>query len=203
MARALRIEYPGAFYHITARGIERRRIFNFDSDKEKFLYFIKEAHQRFNIIVHAYCLMSNHYHLMISTPDANLDKFMWSFNKCLTDRLRVHSKRINRILGGPYSWSLIDDQAYRYNVVRYVFQNPVRAGIVRMVESYPFSTLFYEKKDRKFCLEVIPVLDEGNLHYLNWFNLLPKGREILIQSPVYKTRPDNPCIFFAFLIRCS
>ncbi|MFH1593806.1 MAG: transposase, partial [Candidatus Omnitrophota bacterium] len=80
MARPLRIEYAGAFYHVTSRGNEKRRIYSSDGDKEKFLAYIESAHKKFEIIIHAYCLMPNHYHLLIETPIANLSRSMQFIN---------------------------------------------------------------------------------------------------------------------------
>ena len=76
MVRPLRVEYPGAFYHVIARGNNREKLFKDDRDKGKFIEYLEKAVERFAIIIHTYCLMSNHYHLLVETPDANLSKAM-------------------------------------------------------------------------------------------------------------------------------
>jgi len=76
MARPLRIEYPGAFYHVTSRGIERRSIFHSDTDRKRFLSYLASAHDRYGALIHGYCLMDNHYHLLLETPLGNLSKIL-------------------------------------------------------------------------------------------------------------------------------
>ncbi len=78
IARPLRIEYPGAFYHVVQRGNEKRERFTSDSDRERFLSYLENLNTRYHVKVHTYCLMDNHYHLLIETPDANLVKAMHS-----------------------------------------------------------------------------------------------------------------------------
>ena len=80
MARLLRIQYPGAFYHITSRGNERKPIFKSKKDREQFLSYCKSAHERYGAIIHVYCLMDNHYHLILQTPLGNLSKIMHYLN---------------------------------------------------------------------------------------------------------------------------
>ncbi|WP_218951029.1 transposase [Desulfoluna butyratoxydans] len=80
MARPLRITFPGAFYHVTSRGNERKNIYKSKRDRQKFLEYLGEAHERYGAIIHAYCLMTNHYHLLIETPDANLPQIMKHVN---------------------------------------------------------------------------------------------------------------------------
>lgn len=80
MARPLRIEYPGAFYHITSRGNERQDIFKNDTDREKFLFYLHAAVERYQAKVHVYCLMTNHYHMLLETPAGNLSQIMRHVN---------------------------------------------------------------------------------------------------------------------------
>ena len=80
MARPLRVEYPGAFYHVIARGNNREKLFKNNYDNEKFIEYLEKAVERFSIIIHTYCLMSNHYHLLVETVDGNLSKGMRQLN---------------------------------------------------------------------------------------------------------------------------
>ena len=80
MARPLRIEYAGAFYHVTSRGNEQKDVFKSQKDREKFLEYLGSATKRYGVVIHAYCLMSNHYHLLLETPDENLSQIMRHIN---------------------------------------------------------------------------------------------------------------------------
>ncbi|MFZ4854817.1 MAG: transposase [Desulfuromonadaceae bacterium] len=84
MARPLRIEYPGAFYHITSRGNEQKDIFKSKKDREKFISYLESASVRYCAVIHAYCLMSNHYHLIIETQNGNLSQIMKHTNSSYT-----------------------------------------------------------------------------------------------------------------------
>lgn len=125
--------------------------------------------------IHALILMQNHYHLLLTTPNADIDTFMYFFNKALADRLRVQSKRINRVFGGPYNWCLVDHQNYLYNVVRYIFQNPVRAGICKKVQEYPYSTLI--EKNLPIKIDDLLEVQISNPEMLKWLNQLPPASE--------------------------
>jgi putative transposase len=81
MARPLRITFPGAFYHITARGNERKAVFKSKRDREKFLEYLKTASERYNALIHAFCMLDNHYHLLLETPSGNLSQIMRHINR--------------------------------------------------------------------------------------------------------------------------
>jgi putative transposase len=93
MARPLRIEYPGAFYHVTSRGNERKDIFKSNTDRAMFLSYLASAQEKYEAVVHAYCLMSNHYHLMIETPLGNLSLIMKYINSAYTNFFNIKRKR--------------------------------------------------------------------------------------------------------------
>ncbi|MBW1786523.1 MAG: transposase, partial [Deltaproteobacteria bacterium] len=80
MGRPLRIQYPGAWYHITSRGNERKAIFNSKGDRERFLSYLESAHDRYGALIHVYCLMKNHYHLLLETPRSNLSQILHHIN---------------------------------------------------------------------------------------------------------------------------
>ena len=95
MARPLRIEFEGAVYHITARGNERKKIFLSKSDYEKFLKYLGDTKKKYNIVIHCYVLMSNHYHLIVETPEANLSKVMHYINGSYTTYFNIKRKGVD------------------------------------------------------------------------------------------------------------
>src|SRR3990172_3163013 len=102
MARPLRIEYPGAFYHVTSRGNERKEIYKSTKDREKFLSYLDSATVRYQARVHVYCLMSNHFHLLIETPSGNLSQIMRHINGAYTTYFNVKRRRAGHLLQGRY-----------------------------------------------------------------------------------------------------
>jgi REP element-mobilizing transposase RayT len=143
MARPLRIEYEGALYHITSRGNEKKEIFKNDTDRRRFLSYLQDIHQRFNIIVHAWCLMNNHYHLLMETPLANLSRSMQKLNSSYTTYYNVKHERVGHLFQGRYKAILIDKDAYLQEVSRYIHLNPVRAKVTANPEKYPWSSYRY------------------------------------------------------------
>ncbi|MEK6937651.1 MAG: transposase [Nanoarchaeota archaeon] len=140
MARPLRIEYEGAFYHVTARGNERRNIYFNKTDYEKFKEKIAEAKERYGILLHCYVLMGNHYHLIIETPEANLGKAMHHINGSYTTYINIKRKRSGHLFQGRYKAIVIDKDSYLLELSRYIHLNPVRAGMVDKPEAYPHSS---------------------------------------------------------------
>ena len=128
MGRPLRIEYPGALYHITSRGNERKKIFLEDADKIKFLEILEDYHNRFNILIHSYILMDNHYHLVVETPKGNLTKIMHGVNGRYTGSFNRKYRRSGHLFQGRYKGILVDKDAYLVQLSRYVHLNPVRAN---------------------------------------------------------------------------
>jgi REP element-mobilizing transposase RayT len=119
VARPLRIEYPGAFYHVTARGNEKKDIFKSRRDREKFLAYLESATQRYGAVIHAYCLMSNHYHLLLETPHGNLSQIMKHINSAYTIYYNVKRKRAGHLLQGRYKAILIEADSYLCELSRY------------------------------------------------------------------------------------
>ena len=107
MARPLRIEYPGAFYHVTSRGNEQQDIFKSDVDREKFLSYLVSAGERYGAVFHAYCLMTNHYYLMLETPLGNLSLIMKHINSSYTRYFNTKHKRVGHLLQGRYKAILV------------------------------------------------------------------------------------------------
>ena len=140
MARPLRICYPGAFYHITARGNERKAIFKSNQDRVKFLSYLETAHKRYGALIHGYCLMDNHYHLLLETPGENLSQVMHHINGAYTTYYNVKRKRSGHLFQGRYKAIVVEKDAYCQELSRYIHLNPVRAGIVKSVDEYPWSS---------------------------------------------------------------
>src|SRR5262245_61850059 len=130
MARPLRIEYPGALYHITTRGNARRGIFKDDRDRLLFLDILHRVSDRYHWHCHAYCLMDNHYHLVVETPDANLALGMRQLNGIYTQAYNRRHRRTGHLFQGRYKAILVEKESHLLEVCRYVVLNPVRAKAV-------------------------------------------------------------------------
>jgi putative transposase len=129
---------------------------------------LKETHQKHDLAIHAFVLMGNHFHLLCHTPRSNIDTCMHFFLRSTSLDINRSSKTINHLWGGRYRWTLIDSQRYYFQVYRYLFQNPLRAGIVSKVEDYPYSTL---KGEMPFPLHsFVPLSFGGHEGELLWLN---------------------------------
>lgn len=140
MARPLRIEYSGAFYHVTSRGNERKAIFKSRRDREQFLSYLESAVVRYGAVVHIWCLMDNHYHLLLETPSGNLSQIMRHLNGAYTTYVNVTRKRAGHLFQGRYKAILVEAEAYALTLSRYIHLNPVRAGMVAKPEDYQWSS---------------------------------------------------------------
>lgn len=140
MARPLRIEYPGAWYHVMNRGASRRAIFSDDNQRDYFLGLLAETAERFNADWHAYCLMTNHYHLLLHTPDGNLQRIMRHLNGVYTQYYNRAMNRDGPLFRGRYKAVLVDAPAYWSQLSRYIHRNPLEAGMVKRLADYPWSS---------------------------------------------------------------
>lgn len=140
MARQLRIEFPGAFYHVTSRGNEQKDVFKSQKDREKFLDYLATASARYGAVIHAFCLMTNHYHLFLETPRGNLSQIMRHVNGAYTTYFNVKRKRSGHLFQGRYKAILVEADAYATELTRYIHLNPVRAGMAARPEAYPWSS---------------------------------------------------------------
>jgi len=140
MSRPLRIEFAGALYHVTSRGDGQEDIYLDDSDRELFLEVLGEVSERFNWTPHAYCLMGNHYHLLLETPDGNLAKGMRHLNGVYTQRFNRKHKRVGHVFQGRYKAIIVQKQTYLLELARYIVLNPVRARMVRSAKDWPWSS---------------------------------------------------------------
>jgi len=140
MARPLRIEYEGAFYHVTARGNERKKIFLSRRDHQKFLEYLAEARDKYRFILHAYVTMGNHYHLLIETPEGNLSRIMHYINSSYTTYTNVKRKRSGHLFQGRYKAIIVDKDSYLLELSRYLHLNPVRANLTQDPNEYEYSS---------------------------------------------------------------
>ena len=140
MARPLRIELSGGLYHVTSRGDRREVIYLDDSDRVNWLALLGHVCRRFNWACHAYCLMDNHYHIVVETAEGNLSKGMRQLNGVYTQYINRTYNRIGHVYQGRYKAILVEKEIYLLELARYVVLNPVRAGMVKDIEEWPWSS---------------------------------------------------------------
>lgn len=140
MVRPLRIEYPGATYHITSRGNQKKEIFLDDQDYQEFLAVLNRVSKTYNWICHAYCLMPNHYHLVIETPDGNLSAGMRDLNGIYTQKFNKRHNTVGHIFQGRFKAFLIEKEPYLLRVIRYTVLNAVRAGLAKRPGDWPWDS---------------------------------------------------------------
>ena len=148
MTRPLRIEYPGACYHVYSRGNERKDIFRSASDYELFLGILANVSQVYDVLIHAYCLMPNHFHILLETPGSNLCDSMKRLLGLYTVRFNRSHKRIGHLFQGRYKALLVDKDEYFLQLSRYIHLNPVKAKLEKDPESYRWSSMRYYLKSK-------------------------------------------------------
>lgn len=169
MARLQRIEYEGAVYHVTARGNERRALFGDDGDRERFLRVLGESVASFEIRLYLFCLMTNHFHLVLETPRGNLGRFMHRLQTAYTVYFNHRNQRHGHLLQGRYGATLVERDAYLLRLSRYVHLNPVFTKAVRsrpvrerlaLLRQYRWSSYrSYLGKDRRLAwVDYAPLL---------------------------------------------
>lgn len=131
MARPLRIQYPGAVYHVTSRGNERKKIFRDDKDRQTFLEILSQSIRIYNIKLYSYVLMGNHFHFLLETPLGNLGEFMRHFNITYTGYFNRRHKRVGHLYQGRYKSILVNKDEYLSILSRYIHLNPVRLKNMR------------------------------------------------------------------------
>ena len=140
MARPLRIEYEGAVYHATSRGNAGKDIFLDDVDRARFLEILGVTVERFGWICHAYCLMTNHYHLLIETPEPNLSRGMKYLNGVYTQWFNRQHSRAGHLVQGRFKAILVEKESHLLELARYIVLNPVRAKLVRIASDWHWSS---------------------------------------------------------------
>lgn len=140
MARPLRLAFPHAVYHVTSRGNARQKIVRDDQDRQAWLSVLGHVIDRFGWLCHAYCLMDNHYHLLVETPRANLSLGMRQLNGVYTQAFNRRHRRVGHLFQGRFKAILVEKDVHLLELSRYVVLNPVRAGLVARPEQWPWSS---------------------------------------------------------------
>ena len=140
MTRPLRLEFPGALYHVTSRGDRREDIFLNDVDRRDWLDVLGATCQRFNWVVHAFCQMTNHYHLLLETVDGNLARGMRQLNGEYTQGFNRRHALVGHLFQGRYKAILVQKESYLLELTRYIVLNPLRAGMVTTLDDWPWSS---------------------------------------------------------------
>ena len=140
MARPYRLQTEDCIYHITSRGDNRKKIYISNYDFEKFLEYLVIAKEKFKFYVYAYCLMSNHYHLFIETPQANLSRIMQYINTAYTSYYNKKRNKTGHLFQGRYKSLVVDGESYFLELTRYIHLNPVKAKIVSLPQEYKWSS---------------------------------------------------------------
>jgi REP element-mobilizing transposase RayT len=143
MARPLRLEFAGALYHVTSRGDRREDIFLGDDDRREWLEVLGTVCSRFNWVVHAYCQMTNHYHLLVETVDGNLSGGMRQLNGLYTQRFNRRHGLAGHLFQGRYKAILVQKETYLLELTRYVVLNPLRANMVESLEDWRWSSYLF------------------------------------------------------------
>lgn len=139
MARSLRLEYAGGLYHITSRGNRKENIYDDDNDRSYFLALLGEVCSQYNWQCYGYCLMSNHYHLLIETIQGNLSKGMRQLNGVYSQKYNRQHNRVGHVFQGRYHAIIVEKQNYLLELSRYIVLNPVRAKMVSAATDWPWS----------------------------------------------------------------
>ena len=140
MSRPLRLEFPDALYHVTSRGDRREDIYEDNVDRQRYLDVFEEVIKQFNWICYAYCLMDNHYHLLIQTPEGNLSKGMRQLNGIYTQAYNRRHNKTGHLFQGRYKAILVDEDAYLLELSRYIVLNPVKAHMVKQAKHWKWSS---------------------------------------------------------------
>ena len=140
MSRPLRLEFEGALYHVTSRGDRREPIVEDDTDRQAWLDVVAQGVERFEASVFAYCLMSNHYHVVVQTHRPNLSRLMRHVNGVYTQTYNRRHRKVGHLFQGRFKAILVDEESYFLEVCRYVDLNPVRAGMVKRPQDWAWSS---------------------------------------------------------------
>lgn len=140
MSRPLRIEYPGAWYHVMNRGRRSETIFSIPKDYYRFIELLMESCEMWNVQISAYCLMPNHYHLLIQTPDGNLSRCMRHINGVYTQRYNWVHDCDGQLFRGRFKSILVDGNSYLLQLVRYIHRNPIRSNLTENMDNYNWSS---------------------------------------------------------------
>jgi putative transposase len=143
MTRPLRLEFPGALYHVTARGNRRNPIYRHDADRQVWLAMLAMVCERHHFVIHSFCQMTNHYHLMVETVEANLSQGMRHLNGLYSQYVNRRHSLVGHLFQGRYKAILVQKESYLSELARYVVLNPLRANIVSSLDDWQWSSYRY------------------------------------------------------------
>lgn len=156
------------FYHVTARSNNKENFFlPLNKVWEILIWKLAELQREHKIKIAGFVLMSNHFHLLIQSPEEDIDRIMYFMMKESTLKIQKNSGRINKIYGGRYKGSIIENHQYLLNVYKYIYRNPIAAGITEQAENYEFSTLYYLINKKKLPFELYEILLTPGLNWIN------------------------------------
>lgn len=197
MARPIRVEFEGAYYHLMARGNERKAIFKDDRDRQLFLQTLQEVIGQYGLILHCYCLMSNHYHLVIQTPRGNLSRAMAWFQGTYTNRYNRRHQRSGHLFQGRYKSQIIEADEYAIKLICYIHLNPVRGRNKsqpldqdkrQLLEQYAWSSHCYYSGKLKAA-------DWINLDWLSYYSRKLSSAQRLYRNDIsqaFEQQPASP-----------
>lgn len=189
MSRPLRLEYEHAFYHVISRGHRRENVFRNDGDRKKFLNKLSLVAERLQLKIHAYVLMSNHYHLLIETPQANIVKAMHDINAGYANWYRTKYGLIGSIFQGRYKAIIVEKDEYLLVLSAYIHLNPVKAGMVKKPEDYIWSSYrnYIGKRKPPSLLYVAEILAKfkNKSAYEQYVNSFLEDKKGIAQEDVY------------------
>jgi len=164
MARQLRIEFEGAYYHVLSRGNNRCDIFRTTEDRNDFLDLLGDLSERFEIDIYAYVLMSNHYHLLLRTKRSNLSKAMQWLGTGYTRRFNLRNSQSGHLFQGRFKSIIVENDFYLMWISLYIHRNPLRAGIVKRLADYKWSSYPYYAYSKKqpSWLKIDPILAQAS-----------------------------------------
>ena len=183
-------------YHVTSRSNNKEwfqlpltQVWKFSQES------LKEAIQIHPVEIISFVLMGNHYHMLLVTPDGNIDDFIYEFNKRFALKIKNRTGQINRIFGGRYKWCLIESQRYLINCYRYIYQNPVRAGLVDRCEDYPFSTIQNILGRSSFAVPLHDRYGFKDEYGLQWLNERLNSNDLeTLRKKIYRSKvPADLC----------
>ena len=154
------------------------------------------ACEKVRVEIQAFVLMSNHYHLLLWTPNTDLDRFMYFLNKKFSELIRAKTGRINRIFGDRYHWSVVKDNQHHKIVLKYIYQNPIRASLANKCELYKFSSLYYFVKQKQLKVNLYTPIYGDLSNFLNWINnkeYFPESFSRAIRKPIFKYPKHRTC----------
>lgn len=156
------------FYHVTARSNNKENFFlPLKKVWEILVWKLAELQKEHEIKIAGFVLMSNHFHLLILSPAEDIDRIMYFLMKDSTLKIQKCSGRINKIFGGRYKGSIIENHQYLFNVYKYIYRNPVAAGIAEQAENYEFSSLHYAIFKKSLPFELFEILHSPDLNWIN------------------------------------